>query len=131
MLDKKLYDPNAANYLISLSLIVRNLKILNSDQIAFIRRLSIYCFNDFISVQLKSEWKNNISNAIIISIYCLASSSHENILDKYLKQLCKDIFYVYIICDVKSSIYIIILNIMNYLCSLYGINKIMLTSRCY
>lgn len=95
MLDKKLYDPNAANYLNSLSLIVRNLKTMNSDQVSFIQRLSIYCFNDFISAQLKSEWKNNICNAIIISIYCLALS-HGNILDKYLKQLCKNTFYHYI-----------------------------------
>lgn len=85
---KNTYDPNAANYLNSLSLIIRNIKFLNTDQFLFIQKLSIYCFNDFISAQSKSEWQDNISNAIIISIYCLALS-HENILDKYLKQLCK------------------------------------------
>lgn len=91
MFEKKNCDPNAANYLNSLSLTIRNLKTLNTDQIAFTQRLSIYCFNDFISAQPKSEWRNNISNAIIISIYCIALS-HGNILDNYLKQLCKITF---------------------------------------
>lgn len=87
-LGKKSYDPNAANYLNSLSLIMRDIESLNTDQVLFIQKLSIYCFNDFVSAQSKSEWQDNISNAISISIYCLALS-HENILDKYLKQLCK------------------------------------------
>lgn len=91
----KNYDPNAANYLNSLSLIIRNLKVLNSDQISFMQKLSIYCFNDFITAQPKSEWQNNIIDALIISMYCLASY-HGNILDKYLKQLCKIILlYVF------------------------------------
>ncbi|XP_029343352.1 DNA-dependent protein kinase catalytic subunit isoform X2 [Acyrthosiphon pisum] len=100
-LGKKSYDPNAANYLNSLSLIIRNIKTLNTDQVLFIQRLSIYCFNDFISAQSKSEWQDNISNAIVISIYCLASS-HGNILDKYLKQL----FYVGLIksCSHRAAI---------------------------
>lgn len=83
-----MYDPNAANYLNSLSLIIKNLKTINFDQVFFIQKLSIYCFEDFISAQSKSDWQNNISNAIIISIYCLASS-HEDFFDKYLEQLCK------------------------------------------
>ncbi|XP_060849991.1 DNA-dependent protein kinase catalytic subunit-like isoform X3 [Rhopalosiphum padi] len=98
---KKTYDPNAANYLNSLSLIIRNIKSLNTDQFLFIQKLSIYCFNDFISAQSKSEWQDNISNAIIISIYCLALS-HGNILDKYLKQL----FYMGLIksCSHRAAI---------------------------
>jgi len=95
-LGKKSYNPNAANYLNSLSLIIRNIKSLNTDQVLFIQKLSIYCFDDFISAQSKSEWQDNISNAIIISIYCLALS-HGNILDKYLKQLCKIAIFFYIL----------------------------------
>ncbi|XP_025192516.1 DNA-dependent protein kinase catalytic subunit-like [Melanaphis sacchari] len=98
---KSTYDPNAANYLNSLSLIIRNIKSLNTDQFLFIQKLSIYCFNDFIFAQSKSEWQDNISNAIIISIYCIALS-HEKILDQYLKQL----FYVGLIksCSHRAAI---------------------------
>lgn len=88
-----MYDPNAANYLSSLSLIMQNLKTVNSEQISFIQKLSIYCFEDFISAQSNSDFQNNIRDAIIISIYCLASY-HENIFNKYLEQLCK-IFIFY------------------------------------
>lgn len=95
MFEKTNFDPNAPNYLLSLSLTIRNLKTLNSDQVSFTQRLSIYCFNDFISTQPKSELQNNISNAIIMSIYCVALS-HEHILDKYLKQLCKITYFNFI-----------------------------------
>lgn len=95
MYEKKNHDPNAANYLNSLSLTIRNLKTLNSDQVSFIQRLSIYCFNDFVCTEPKSEFQKNISNAIIISIYCVASS-HAHILDNYLKQLCKITYFNFI-----------------------------------
>lgn len=91
MYKKKISDQNAANYLISLSLVLRNLKSLNYDQVSFIQRLSIFCFNEFISLQSKLEWQDNVTDAIIISIYCLALS-HENIFNTYLKQLCKKFF---------------------------------------
>lgn len=83
-----MFDPNAANYLNSLSLFIRNIKFLNSDQLLSVQKLSIYCFNDFVSAESNSEWKINICNALLTSIYCVALS-HEHILNEYLNNLCK------------------------------------------